>query len=59
MSDGIKFLAHKVRVNGPKVDGGMTISFDLGEDEQIKVAAILTMSQENGLEVEVSNGSSK
>lgn len=33
-------------MNGPKVDGGYTVSFEVGEYEQSKVAALLTLPQD-------------
>lgn len=53
----VEFIADKVKVNGPKVDGGLTVSFDVGEYEQSKVAQLLTIPQSTALRitVEVSN----
>ncbi len=31
MADKIEFTADKVKIMGPKVDGGFVVSFDLGE----------------------------
>lgn len=49
----IEFHADKVRVNGPKVDGGFSISFDTGEYEQHKVAELLTIPQGEAIKVTV------
>lgn len=40
------FSADKVVVRGPKVDGGFTIAFDVGEYDQAKVAQLLTIPQD-------------
>lgn len=42
----MKFEADKIKVTGPKVDGGYTVSFDVGEYEQLKVAKLLAIPQD-------------
>lgn len=49
----ISFMADKVKVSGPKVDGGYTVSFDLGEYEQPKVAQLIAIPQGDVVKVEV------
>lgn len=50
----IEFTSDKIRITGPKVDGGYTVSFEVGEYSQLKVAALLTLDQEKTKTVEVS-----
>jgi len=52
----LKFHADKLKVNGPKVDGGYTVSFDVGEYDQLTVAALMTLPQDEVKTVEVSCG---
>ena len=52
----IEFTADKIKVSGPKVDGGYTVSFDVGEFEQLKVAALMTLPQGESVKVGVENG---
>ncbi len=49
----ITFTADKVRVNGPKVDGGYAVIFEVGEYEQDKVADLLKLPQQSNIEVSV------
>lgn len=53
MSDGISFTSDKLRVTGPKVDGGYSVTFDVGEYDQLKIAALLTLPQDQTKTVEV------
>lgn len=53
MMASITFHADKVKVTGPKVDGGFTVSFDLGEYDQDKVASLLTIPQDTVKKVTV------
>lgn len=41
----IEFLSDKVKVNGAKVDGSYTVTFEVGEYEQDKVAELLRIKQ--------------
>lgn len=45
METEITFLADKIKINGAKVDGSYTVSFDVGEYEQLQVAKLLTIPQ--------------
>ena len=56
VSNTIEFMADKAKVTGPKVDGGYTVSFDVGEYEQDKVSQLIALPQGEILRVEVSNG---
>lgn len=49
----IKLTADKVKVTGPKVDGGYTVSFDVGEYEQANVARIIIIPQGQAIEITV------
>ena len=49
----ITLIADKVRINGPKVDGGLSITFEVGEYEQEKIAELLKIPQQTPLEVTV------
>lgn len=51
----IEFTADQVRIAGPKVDGGYTVTFSVGEFEQLKVAALMTLPQGEAINVEVGN----
>lgn len=46
-------MADKVKITGPKVDGGFTVSFDVGEYEQSKVAQLLSIPQDSVKRVRV------
>ena len=37
----MKFLADNIRINGPKVDGTMSITFETGEYEREKILDIM------------------
>lgn len=54
----LDFIADKVRINGPKVDGGYSVTFEVGDYEQDKVASLLTIPQGEAINisVEVGNG---
>lgn len=47
----ISFLADKIRVNGPKVDGSYTVTFETGEYEQENVAKVLSIPQQTVVRV--------
>ena len=49
----IRFSADKVKVFGPKVDGSFTVTFDVGEYEQKKVAELLGIPQQTMLSVTI------
>ena len=49
----IELTSDKVRVSGPRVDGSFTVSFDVGEYEQAKVAELLRIPQQTVLKVVV------
>lgn len=49
----LELLADKVKVNGPKVDGGFTLSFEVGEYEQSKIAEVLKLKQNEVLRITV------
>lgn len=51
----LELLADKVKVNGPKVDGGFTLSFEVGEYEQSKIAEVLKLKQNEVLKVTIEN----
>lgn len=48
MNEAINFSADKVKIHGPKVDGGFTVSLEVGEYEQRAVAKLLMLPQ-NGI----------
>ena len=37
----MKFLADNIRINGPKIDGTMSITFETGEYEREKILDIM------------------
>lgn len=47
------FVADKVKINGPKADGGFTVSFETGEYEAAKVAALLSIPPQTAMKVTV------
>jgi hypothetical protein len=49
----IEFGADKLKVYGPKSDGGYTITFETGEYEQIKIAELLKIPQQTTMKVKV------
>ena len=52
-SKKITILCDGFRVNGPKVDGGYTISFNVGEYERDKVAMIISAFKDEVIELTV------
>jgi hypothetical protein len=52
----MKFEVDKIKITGPKVDGGFTVSLDVGEYEQHKIAQLLTIPQDVIKTVEVTHG---
>lgn len=49
----VEFVADKLTIFGPKVDGGLTIKFDVGEYEQQQVAQLLMIPQQTAIKVRV------
>lgn len=47
----LKLIADKVKVNGPKVDGGFTVSFDVGEYEQHIISEVLLLKQGEAINI--------
>lgn len=53
MSDIITFEADKVKVTGPKVDGGFSITFEAGEYMQATIAKLLLIPQQTTIKVTI------
>lgn len=51
----MKFQVDKISVRGPKVDGGYSVTMELGEYEQAKVAQLMAMPNDEIKTVEVTN----
>lgn len=49
----IELFADKVSVRGPRIDGGYTVSFDFGEQEQVHVAQLIAVPQQTVVKVTV------
>lgn len=49
----MNFIADKVKVNGPKVDGGFSVTFEVGEHMQYEVAKLIAIPQQVSLKVVV------
>ena len=49
----MEFVADKVKITGPKADGGFTVSFDVGEYQQLEVASLLAIPQQTSITVKV------
>lgn len=49
----IEFIADSVKVTGPTVDGGFSITFKIGEYEQLKAAGLLLIPQNTAIKVKV------
>lgn len=47
------FIAEKVKVTGPKVDGGYSVTFEVGEYEQQHVANLLLLPRDTIIQVSV------
>lgn len=45
MKKDIKIISDKIRIAGPKVDGGFTVSLDVGQHGQLDVAKLLAIPQ--------------
>jgi len=54
----IELLADKIKINGPKVDGTFTVSLDVGEYEQQKIAQLVTIPQGTVVKVTISSENS-
>lgn len=54
----IELHADKLAIYGPKTDGGLTLTFSIGEYEQTQVAKLLMIPQQTALKlvVEVEDG---
>lgn len=57
----IELTADKLTVYGPKTDGSLKISFDIGEYNQEQVAKLLMIPQQTiiKVKVEIDDGSTK
>ena len=51
----VNFNSDKIKVNGPKVDGTWTLSFELGEYEQGEVAKLMTIRQGKIIKLQVTD----
>jgi len=49
----VEFIADKVRISGPKIDGGYVISFEVGEHMANKVSDTIKLPQNTILKVNV------
>lgn len=49
----IKFVADRVSITGPRVDGGYKVTFEVGEYEQGEVCELLRLPQQSCLLVSV------
>ena len=49
----IKFGADKVKINGPRIDGSYTVTFETGEYEQEKLAELFRIPQLSEIKVVV------
>ena len=47
MSNPVTFIADKLKINGPQVDGGYTITFYTGEYTKQELAKLLSLSEGN------------
>lgn len=52
----LELIADKIIVRGPKIDGGYSVTFELGEYMQQKVAEILKIPQQTEVKIIVSTG---
>lgn len=41
----LKVISDRIRITGPKVDGGFTVMLDIGEHGQLDVAKLLAIPQ--------------
>lgn len=49
----LSFSADKIKVNGPKIDGGYSVTFDVGEFEQSNVAKLFSIPQQTIVKVSI------
>ena len=49
----MKFVADKVRINGPRIDGSISVILDVGEYEAENVSKLLTIPQHQSLTITV------
>lgn len=47
----LSFSSDRVKINGPKVDGGFTVTFEVGEYEQESIAKLLMIPQNKVIKV--------
>lgn len=47
----ISLMVDKIKVNGPKVDGGYSLLLEVGEYEQAKIAEVLSIPQPTNFKV--------
>ena len=47
----IELIADKLSIRGPKIDGGYTITFDLGEYMQNQVSELLKLPQNKEIKI--------
>lgn len=54
----VELLSDKIVVRGPKVDGGYSVTFEVGSYEQVNVAKLLALPTDTAykLEVKVDDG---
>jgi hypothetical protein len=53
MNEPITFIADKVKITGPKVDGGYSVTFMVGEYQQLEVAKMVVLPPLTALKVTV------
>lgn len=53
MAEAVTFLADKLKIVGPKVDGSLSVTLDTGEYEQEKVAELLKLPTGTPLKVTI------
>lgn len=49
----MELIADKISITGPKVDGGFTVRFEVGEYEQDKIAELLKIPQQVPIKLSV------
>ena len=42
----IEFTSDKIKITGPKMDGGYTVTFEVGEYMQLEVVKLLAIPQQ-------------
>ena len=53
MNDPITFIADKVKITGPKVDGGYSVTLMVGEYQQLEVAKMVVLPALTALKITV------